>query len=142
MQFRILGPLEVEGGGEPLALGGAKHVVSVDSDKDAIALARENFRLNGLDPADHAFAAEDAFDLLARYKKEGRRFDLVVCDPETVSPVKEDVVHDFPANGWRMRELAEGIHFTVVNGEVLLEKGQHTGNLPGRVLHNARYAAR
>src|SRR5438552_16024795 len=24
MQFRILGPLEVEGGGEPLALGGAK----------------------------------------------------------------------------------------------------------------------
>jgi hypothetical protein len=26
----------------------------------------------------------------------------------------------------------------VVNGQVLLEKGEHTGNLPGRVLHNAR----
>jgi 23S rRNA (cytosine1962-C5)-methyltransferase len=63
------------------ALGGARHVVSVDVDRDAIALARENFRANGLDPADHAFAAEDAFDLLARYRKEGRRFDLVVCDP-------------------------------------------------------------
>jgi 23S rRNA (cytosine1962-C5)-methyltransferase len=63
------------------ALGGAKHVVSVDVDRDAIALARENFRANGLDPADHAFAAEDCFDLLARYKREGRRFDLVVCDP-------------------------------------------------------------
>jgi 23S rRNA (cytosine1962-C5)-methyltransferase len=63
------------------ALGGAKHVVSVDVDKDAIALARDNFRENGLDPADHAFAAEDAFDLLARYKREGRRFQLVVCDP-------------------------------------------------------------
>jgi 23S rRNA (cytosine1962-C5)-methyltransferase len=63
------------------ALGGAKHVVSVDVDRDAIALARENFRANGLDPADHAFAADDCFDILARYKKEGRRFDLVVCDP-------------------------------------------------------------
>ena len=47
--------------------------------------------------------------------------------------------HDFPANGWRMRELAEGIHYTVVNGEVLLEKGEHTGSHPGRVLRNARY---
>ncbi|BDG01609.1 class I SAM-dependent rRNA methyltransferase [Anaeromyxobacter oryzae] len=63
------------------ALGGARHVVSVDVDRDAIALARENFRANQLDPADHAFATEDCFDLLARYKKEGRRFDLVVCDP-------------------------------------------------------------
>ncbi len=63
------------------ALGGVRHVVSVDVDRDAIALARENFRANRLDPADHAFAAEDCFELLARYKKEGRRFDLVVCDP-------------------------------------------------------------
>ena len=63
------------------ALGGARHVVSVDVDQDAIALSRENFRANGLDTADHAFATEDAFELLARYKREGRRFDLVVCDP-------------------------------------------------------------
>jgi 23S rRNA (cytosine1962-C5)-methyltransferase len=63
------------------ALGGSRHVVSVDVDREAVALARDNFRLNGLDPADHAFAAEDAFELLARYKREGRRFDLVVCDP-------------------------------------------------------------
>ncbi len=63
------------------ALGGSRHVVSVDVDQEAIALARENFRQNGLDPADHAFATEDAFELLARYKREGRRFDLVVCDP-------------------------------------------------------------
>ncbi len=63
------------------ALGGSKHVVSLDVDQDAIALARENFRENGLDAADHAFAAEDVFEMLARYKHEGRRFDLVVCDP-------------------------------------------------------------
>ena len=63
------------------ALGGSRHVVTVDVDREAVALARENFRLNGLDPADHAFAAEDAFELLSRHRREGRRFDLVVCDP-------------------------------------------------------------
>jgi N-acyl-D-aspartate/D-glutamate deacylase len=68
----------------------------------------------------------------------GMAADLVVFDPDTVRPVPEDVVHDFPSNGWRMRELAEGIAYTVVNGEVLLEKGTHTGSHPGRVLHNAR----
>jgi N-acyl-D-aspartate/D-glutamate deacylase len=65
--------------------------------------------------------------------------DLVVFDPDTVAPCREDIVHDFPNNGWRMRELAQGIHYTVVNGEVLMEKGEHTGALPGRVLKNARY---
>jgi N-acyl-D-aspartate/D-glutamate deacylase len=71
----------------------------------------------------------------------GMAADLVVFDPDTVAPRKEDVVHDFPANGWRMRELADGVHYTVVNGEVLLEKGEHTGAHPGRVLKNARYHA-
>jgi len=63
------------------ALGGAGHVVTIDVDRDAIALARENFRANGLDPADHAFASEDAFEALKRYRSQGRLFDLVVCDP-------------------------------------------------------------
>jgi hypothetical protein len=34
---------------------------------------------------------------------------------------------------------ARTCHYTAVNGEVLLEKGTHTGSYPGRVLHNARY---
>ena len=63
------------------ALGGARRVTSVDQDEEALALAREIFRANGLDPAAHAFVAGDAFDWLARAKREGRRFDLVVCDP-------------------------------------------------------------
>jgi len=86
------------------------------------------------------FDSATAFGIYDRgLVQPGMAADLVVFDPDTVAPVKEDVVHDFPANGWRMRELAEGIHYTVVNGEVLLEKGQHTGSHPGRVLHNARY---
>ena len=65
------------------ALGGGPQarVVSVDVDKDALELAKENFRVNGLDPAGHGFAAEDVFEHLAQAKREGRRYDLVVCDP-------------------------------------------------------------
>jgi N-acyl-D-aspartate/D-glutamate deacylase len=85
------------------------------------------------------FDSATAFGIYDRgLLQPGMAADLVVFDPDTVRPVAEDVVHDFPNDGWRMRELAEGIHYTVVNGEVLLEKGTHTGAHPGRVLHNAR----
>jgi len=86
------------------------------------------------------FDSASAFGIYDRgLLQPGMAADLVVFDPDAVQPGKEDVVHDFPNDGWRIRELAEGIHYTVVNGEVLLEKGTHTGNLPGRVLRNARY---
>jgi N-acyl-D-aspartate/D-glutamate deacylase len=86
------------------------------------------------------FDSASAFGIYDRgLLQPGMAADLVVFDPDTVRPVPEDVVHDFPNDGWRMRELAEGIHYTVVNGEVLLEKGTHTGSYSGRVLSNARY---
>lgn len=104
-------------------------------------------REKGIMSLEHAvrrltFDSATAFGIYDRgLVQPGMVADLVVFDPATVQPLKEDVVHDFPANGWRMRELAEGIHYTVVNGEVLLEKGNHTGAYPGRVLHNARVQA-
>jgi N-acyl-D-amino-acid deacylase len=86
------------------------------------------------------FDSATAFGIYDRgLVQPGMAADLVVFDPDTVRPVAEDVIHDFPSDGWRMRELAEGIHYTVVNGEVLLEKGTHTGAHPGRVLTNARH---
>jgi 23S rRNA (cytosine1962-C5)-methyltransferase len=63
------------------ALGGASRVFSVDQDADAIALARQNFARNGLDPNAHDFLAADVFDLLSSFREEGRRFDVVVLDP-------------------------------------------------------------
>jgi len=81
------------------------------------------------------FDSATAFGIYDRgLVQPGMAADLVVFDPDTVRPVAEDVVHDFPSNGWRMRELAEGIHYTVVNGEVLLRDGKHTGALPGQLL--------
>ena len=67
--------------------------------------------------------------------------DIVIFDPDTVRPLPESVVHDFPAGGWRVKEPAAGIMATIVNGEVLMENGKHTGALPGRVLRNTYYHA-
>jgi N-acyl-D-aspartate/D-glutamate deacylase len=58
-----------------------------------------------------------------------------------VRPGKQEVAHDFPNNGWRMRAIAEGIEYTVVNGEVLVEHGKYTEATPGRVVRNAHYHA-
>ncbi len=73
--------------------------------------------------------------------RPGMAADITIFDPETVRPLPEDIAQDFPAGGWRIRELAEGIKCTIVNGEVLIEDGKHTGALPGRVMRNALYHA-
>jgi N-acyl-D-amino-acid deacylase len=71
--------------------------------------------------------------------RPGMAADIVIFDPDTVRPLPESIVHDFPAGGWRMKEPAAGIMATIVNGEVLMENGKHTGALPGRVLRNTYY---
>jgi N-acyl-D-aspartate/D-glutamate deacylase len=69
----------------------------------------------------------------------GKAADITVFDPDTVRVLPEDIVHDFPAGGWRVRELAEGIRCTIVNGEVLIEDGKPTGAMPGKVMRNSLY---
>ncbi len=63
--------------------------------------------------------------------------DLVVFDPATVAPCEPELVHDLPAGEPRLVQRARGIEYTVVNGTVLLEHGEHTGAYPGRVLRRA-----
>ena len=50
-------------------------------------------------------------------------------------------MHDFPTSAKPIKEPAQGIHMTIVNGQVLLEDGKHTGALPGRVPRNSYYHA-
>ena len=89
-----------------------------------------------------SFESASAFGIFDRgLLRPGMAADITIFDPETVNPLPEDVVSDFPAGGWRMRELAEGVRYTIVNGEVLIEDGQHTGALPGRVIRNALHQA-
>lgn len=63
------------------ALGGAASVTSVDISAPAIADSLVNFEKNGLADFPHEALTEDVFDFLTRASKEGRRYDLIVCDP-------------------------------------------------------------
>ncbi len=47
--------------------------------------ARNNFRLNDMDPEDHYFCKGDTFHWLRRFAKQGRKFDVIILDPPTFS---------------------------------------------------------
>ena len=67
--------------------GGASSVLSIDSSGPALAGARANLALNPQLEADRAEWLEaDVFDALRRFRKEGRRFDLIVLDPPKFAP--------------------------------------------------------
>lgn len=66
--------------------GGAKSVLSVDSSSDALALCRENVALNHLDAARHTTIEGDVFQLLRKFRDEGRSFDMVILDPPKFAP--------------------------------------------------------
>jgi len=88
------------------------------------------------------FESASTFGLYDRgLLRPGMVADITIFDPATVKPMPESVVHDFPAGGWRVKEPAAGIYATFVNGQMLMKEGNHTGNLPGRVLRNSRYQA-
>ena len=70
--------------------------------------------------------------------RPGLAADITIFDPDTVNPLPEDTVHDFPAGAGACANSPR-IHYTIVNGQVLLEDGHHTGALPGRVLRNTLY---
>lgn len=66
--------------------GGAAAVLAVDSSADALALARRNAQLNGLDDGRFDTLEGDAFTLLRRFRDSRRSFDLVVLDPPKFAP--------------------------------------------------------
>ena len=71
--FAYTGALAVVAG-----LGGAEHVVSVDSSRPSLALGELAWSENGLEPRRAEFMVADVFDYL---RTEGRKFDLIILDP-------------------------------------------------------------
>jgi N-acyl-D-amino-acid deacylase len=68
--------------------------------------------------------------------REGMAADLVVFDPKTIGARMPDVVHDLPAGAKRLKQTADGILNTVVNGEILLTNNEHSGAVPGQLLRS------
>ena len=73
--------------------------------------------------------------------RPGMAADLVVFDPATVRECEPEMVQDLPGNEKRLIQKAIGIETTIVNGQVLVQQGEHTGALPGMVLGNGNGGA-
>jgi len=65
----------------------------------------------------------------------GMAADVTIFDYNTIGSGKRaEMRHDLPGGGRRLVMPAKGVCYTLVNGQVLLENGNHTGALPGQVL--------
>lgn len=62
-------------------MGGCEHVISVDTSQAALDVARQNVELNQLDLSKAEFVRDDVFQLLRKYRDEGRKFDFIIMDP-------------------------------------------------------------
>lgn len=67
---------------------------------------------------------------------EGRPADLNVIDLEALALPLPEFHHDFPGGAGRWVQGAIGYDLTLVNGEVTVEAGEHTGALPGVTLRS------
>jgi N-acyl-D-aspartate/D-glutamate deacylase len=93
-----------------------------------------------------AFTLEEAvrkmtFDIASAWEfpdrgliRRGFAADMLLFDADRVKPLLPTVVHDLPAGGRRLIQKAEGIAYTMVNGQVTLEDGKSTGANAGQVL--------
>jgi len=69
--------------------------------------------------------------------KAGLPADLAIFDYNTVGSAKRArMQHDLPGGGKRLVMPAEGIEYTIVNGQLLYEHGKHAGPMPGQVLRS------
>jgi len=65
---------------------------------------------------------------------EGMIADLNIIDFDTLRLHRPEAVFDLPAGGRRLVQRAEGYDYTIKAGEVIFERGEHTGALPGKLV--------
>ena len=61
--------------------------------------------------------------------RDGFKADIVVLDPQTINA---------PATRRQPKQFPVGIDYVIVNGQVTVEEGQHTGALAGRAIRRGR----
>ena len=71
----------------------------------------------------------------------GMRADVNVFDAAQVAECQPELVHDFPHGAPRFIQRAVGYRATLVNGQVSVENGEHTGIRAGQVLRHGAASA-
>src|SRR6202035_3127457 len=69
---------------------GARSVLGLDISENAVAQAKRNAELNGLEGKVH-FEALNAFDVLKKWSRESKKFDVVMLDPPAFTKSRENI---------------------------------------------------
>ncbi len=69
---------------------GAKSVLGLDISENAVIQAERNAKLNGLE-AKVRFEALNAFDVLKKWSRENKKFDVVMLDPPAFTKSRENI---------------------------------------------------
>jgi len=71
----------------------------------------------------------------------GLKADVNLIDFENLRLAPPETVFDLPARGRRLVQRSAGYAATIASGEVIYEKGEATGALPGRLIRGPQVAA-
>lgn len=121
-----------DGGAHLASFVGADYTTRLISEwvPDPLTFEQAIWRLTGMPATVHALEGRG-------FLREGAWADLLVIDRPRLAAGHARLARDFPAGTERYVTDADGYAAVVVNGEVLLENGRHTGALPGHVLRGA-----
>lgn len=84
--------------------GGAKLVINLDMSKAALAVGRDNHRLNGHDLSKVKYLAHDLFKSWGKVKRFGP-YDIVIADPPSLQKGSVNIKRDYPKIIRRLPEL-------------------------------------
>ena len=89
------------------ARGGATQITNIDISEAALQTARNNFRLNMKYPnitrVENQYVVGDAFEVMERQFRAGRKFDAIVIDPPSFASRKSQVTPALRAYGRLVR---------------------------------------
>jgi N-acyl-D-aspartate/D-glutamate deacylase len=83
----------------------------------------------------------DTAELVGLYDRgllaPGMKADVNLIDWSALAALRPVMVSDLPAGGRRLLQRARGYRATLVSGEVVMQDGEHTGALPGRLVRSS-----
>src|SRR3546814_5371270 len=66
--------------------------------------------------------------------REGLAADINIFDPDRITPTLPVLLHDLPTGAPRLESRAAGFLATIFGGVITIQRVEHTGALPGRLM--------
>lgn len=118
---RVLNLFGYTGGATLAAASAGAEVTHVDASKTAVAWARENAKLSGLDDKPIRWIVEDVLVYLTREIKRGSKYDAIIMDPPAFGHGPNDELWKFEEHFLELMKLCQRLLsdkplFVLING--------------------------